>query len=244
MIAGPAAADVLGKIRLPGIGLHHIGNRAAAVFVQQSVRRLPGLRRTRPRDRRSMPIWSFPRRAPRCGGRHRAMVALDLALLHPDPRSPGAALQVQRSMPVEGSAAQGPATPFCTARATEAIRFVYDDGLRSYETNKPFEGVITNLERRFSETESEWAREELTRYSYRHALQRLPRPPPQARSAGGEDRWPRYRRSHRDDVVKRAGDMVCGASRNADAKHNEIAGRILKEIRERLSSSPMSGSNI
>ena len=46
----------------------------------------------------------------------------------------------------------------------EAIRFVYDDGMRSYETRKPFEGVITNLERRFRETESEWAREELTKY--------------------------------------------------------------------------------
>src|SRR5882724_7337134 len=46
----------------------------------------------------------------------------------------------------------------------DVIRFVYDDGLRSYETKKPFEGVITNLERRFRETESEWAREELTKY--------------------------------------------------------------------------------
>src|SRR5216684_340594 len=46
----------------------------------------------------------------------------------------------------------------------DTIRFVYDDGLRSYETKKPFEGAITNLERRFRETESEWAREELTKY--------------------------------------------------------------------------------
>src|SRR6202021_2772750 len=36
----------------------------------------------------------------------------------------------------------------------DTIRFVYDDGLRSYETKKPFEGVITNLERRWRETES------------------------------------------------------------------------------------------
>ena len=46
----------------------------------------------------------------------------------------------------------------------DVIRFVYDDGLRSYETKKPFEGVITNLERRFRESESEWAREELQKY--------------------------------------------------------------------------------
>ena len=46
----------------------------------------------------------------------------------------------------------------------DEIHFVYDDGLRSYETKKPFEGVITNLERRFRETESEWVREELQNY--------------------------------------------------------------------------------
>ena len=44
------------------------------------------------------------------------------------------------------------------------IKFVYDDGLRGYTTKKPFEGVITNLERRFKETESEWAREDLAKY--------------------------------------------------------------------------------
>ncbi len=44
------------------------------------------------------------------------------------------------------------------------IRFAYDDGARAYETKRPFEGVITNLERRFRETDSEWAREEIARY--------------------------------------------------------------------------------
>jgi excinuclease ABC subunit A len=46
----------------------------------------------------------------------------------------------------------------------EAIKFTYDDGLRSYDTKRPFEGVIRNLERRFKETESEWAREEISKY--------------------------------------------------------------------------------
>ena len=36
--------------------------------------------------------------------------------------------------------------------------------MRTYQTRKPFEGVITNLERRFKETESDWAREELQKY--------------------------------------------------------------------------------
>ena len=46
----------------------------------------------------------------------------------------------------------------------DEIKFVYDDGMRRYETRKTFEGVITNLERRFKETESEWAREDLQKY--------------------------------------------------------------------------------
>jgi excinuclease ABC subunit A len=39
--------------------------------------------------------------------------------------------------------------------------FVYDDGLRTYKTTKPFEGVIGNLERRWRETDSSWVREEI-----------------------------------------------------------------------------------
>ena len=36
--------------------------------------------------------------------------------------------------------------------------------MRAYETKRAFEGVVTNLERRFKETESDWAREEIARY--------------------------------------------------------------------------------
>ena len=42
--------------------------------------------------------------------------------------------------------------------------FSYDDGMRAYDTKRVFEGVITNLERRFRETDSDWAREEIARY--------------------------------------------------------------------------------
>jgi len=44
------------------------------------------------------------------------------------------------------------------------IDFVYDDGLRTYKTTKPFEGVIGNLERRYKETESAGMREEIEKY--------------------------------------------------------------------------------
>jgi len=44
------------------------------------------------------------------------------------------------------------------------IKMNYDDGLRSYEINRPFEGVIPNLERRYKETESSWIREEISKF--------------------------------------------------------------------------------
>ena len=37
---------------------------------------------------------------------------------------------------------------------SEAITFVYDDGMRTFKTSKPFEGVINNIERRWKETDS------------------------------------------------------------------------------------------
>ncbi len=113
------------------------------------------------------------------------------------------------------------------------IRFVYDDGLRSYETKKPFEGVITNLERRFRETESEWAREELQKYftdipcSACHGF-RL-KPEALAVKIAG-----RHIGEAAQMSVKRAGEWFTALPGELSAKHNEIAGRILKEIRERL----------
>src|SRR6476646_10335281 len=47
---------------------------------------------------------------------------------------------------------------------TEKVRFSYNEGLRAYEVNKPFEGVVRNMERRWKETDSDWAREELGRF--------------------------------------------------------------------------------
>jgi excinuclease UvrABC ATPase subunit len=48
----------------------------------------------------------------------------------------------------------------------------------TYETRKPFEGVVTNLERRWRETESDWAREEMANQV--HSFQ--------DRDVGGHDR--------------------------------------------------------
>ncbi|MFZ4762585.1 MAG: excinuclease ABC subunit UvrA [Alphaproteobacteria bacterium] len=47
---------------------------------------------------------------------------------------------------------------------TDNIPLVFDDGIRRYTTEKPFEGVMHNLERRWKETESPSVRDELSRY--------------------------------------------------------------------------------
>jgi excinuclease ABC subunit A len=115
----------------------------------------------------------------------------------------------------------------------DEIKFNYDDGMRSYETKKPFEGIVTNLERRFRETESEWAREELGKYftdipcaacnGYRLKPESL------CVKVGGK---------HIGEVaelsVKRAGEWFEAVPKRLTKQQNEIATRILKEIRDRL----------
>jgi excinuclease ABC subunit A len=115
----------------------------------------------------------------------------------------------------------------------EEIKFVYDDGLRGYTTRKPFEGVVTNLERRFRETESEWAREDLARYFTDVPCKacRGARLKPEAlcvKIAG------RTIAEVADMSVRRAGEWFAALPEQLTAKQNEIGGRVLKEIRERL----------
>ena len=46
----------------------------------------------------------------------------------------------------------------------EPVEMSYNDGKRSYTIDRPFEGVLPNMERRFRETDSAWVREEFGRY--------------------------------------------------------------------------------
>ena len=113
------------------------------------------------------------------------------------------------------------------------IKFVYQDDGRRYETTKPFEGVIPNLERRYRETESTWMREELSKYMS----------DAQCATCTGKRLKP-------EALSVRVGDMdisVTGEMSIKDAltqfeklgkeltkQQMEIAERILKEIRDRL----------
>src|SRR6186713_147991 len=113
------------------------------------------------------------------------------------------------------------------------IKFVYDDGLRGYTTKKPFEGVITNLERRFKETESEWAREDLQKYFTDVPCKACQgaRLKPEALCVKIADM---NIAQVADMSVKRAGEWFTTLPEKLNAKQNEIGVRVLKEIRERL----------
>ncbi|KAB0265773.1 excinuclease ABC subunit UvrA [Microvirga brassicacearum] len=116
---------------------------------------------------------------------------------------------------------------------SDTIRMAYDDGLRAYEVKKPFEGVITNLERRYKETESDWARDEIGRYMSETPCgackgKRL-KPEALAVKIAGSDIGNATGLSVRD-----AHEWFGHLTAQLTPKQNEIAGRILKEIRERL----------
>ena len=77
----------------------------------------------------------------------------------------------------------------------EEIRMAYEDGLRSYEVKKPFEGVVTQSRAPLPrDRERMVARGNPALYE-RDALRRLRRLSPEAGGSGGQDRRPAYRRS-------------------------------------------------
>ncbi|MEA2979594.1 MAG: excinuclease subunit, partial [Alphaproteobacteria bacterium] len=113
------------------------------------------------------------------------------------------------------------------------IKFTYDDGARSYTTRKPFEGVITNLDRRYKETESEWAREELQKY-----FTDIPCAACNGFRLKPEALCVKIAGLHIGQVaemsVKGAGQWFTELPQRLTDKQNEIAVRVLKEIRDRL----------
>jgi excinuclease ABC subunit A len=113
------------------------------------------------------------------------------------------------------------------------VTFHYDDGLRSYKTTKTFEGVIPNLDRRWKETESAWMREEIERF-----MSATPCP-----ACGGYRLKPetlavKIAGKHIGEVselsIRKANQWFLDLPAQLSSKQNEIAVRVLKEIRERL----------
>lgn len=113
----------------------------------------------------------------------------------------------------------------------EAVSLVFDDGTRRYTTHKPFEGVLPNLQRRWRETESDWIRQDLTRYQMMNpcSVCRGQRLKPEALCV---------------KIMAKSISEVCALSigeasqwfldLDLTPKQQEIAHRILKEIHDRL----------
>ncbi|MAV88044.1 MAG: excinuclease ABC subunit A [Rhodospirillaceae bacterium] len=113
------------------------------------------------------------------------------------------------------------------------IKLVYDDGKKAYELDKPFEGVIPNMERRWRETDSSWIREELSKF------QTITK----CNACGGFRLKPEAlavkinKRNISEITQLSIGELDVWFSQLTEKltkKQNEIARRILKEISERI----------
>ncbi|MAR56784.1 MAG: excinuclease ABC subunit A [Rickettsiales bacterium] len=115
----------------------------------------------------------------------------------------------------------------------ESIKINYHDGIRSFKSDKPFEGVIPNLNRRYRETDSSWVREEIAKFQ---SITDCPtcngyrlKPEALCVKVGG---------LHIGEVCKYAIDHAVDWFNDLEKKlsknHQKIAEKVLKEIRERL----------
>ena len=115
----------------------------------------------------------------------------------------------------------------------EPVAMTYDDGLRSYTTTKPFEGVIPNMERRYRESDSTWLREELEKFQTVTTCDACDgnRLKPEALAVKIDGR-------HVGEVTQlsilAARDWFAQLDKKLNAKQREIAQRVLKEINDRL----------
>jgi excinuclease ABC subunit A len=113
------------------------------------------------------------------------------------------------------------------------VKVAYSDGLRSYTTEKPFEGVIPNLERRWRETDSDWIKDDLSRYQSAKPCEAChgDRLKPEALAV-------KIKKLHISEVTRMSIDEAATWFKELPAsltpKQREIAARILKEINARL----------
>ncbi len=117
---------------------------------------------------------------------------------------------------------------------SKPVTLRYDDGLRTYETNKPFEGIIPNMERRWRETDSDWVRDELAKYQANRPCETCNghRLKPEALAV-------KIHGKHISETaefsISEAAAWFRALPTHLTEKQREIAQRILKEINERLS---------
>ncbi|MFL2771456.1 MAG: excinuclease ABC subunit UvrA [Rhodospirillaceae bacterium] len=115
----------------------------------------------------------------------------------------------------------------------ESILIKFSDGKRKFETEKPFEGVMNNLARRWRDTDSTWIRDELSKYQTSQVCdvcngQRL----------RAESLAVKINDKNVSEVselsIAAAHDWFSKLKERLSRKEVEIAKRILREIDERL----------
>ena len=115
----------------------------------------------------------------------------------------------------------------------EVITMTYSDKKRSYQTQRPFEGIIANMKRRARETDSERVREELGRYQSRQACASC-----QGHRLKNEALCVKINDRHISDVaalsIGQAAEWFDSLPQFLTPKSRDIAARILKEINDRL----------
>ncbi len=113
------------------------------------------------------------------------------------------------------------------------VPLTFKDGRKSYTVNKPFEGVIGNLNRRMLQTESAWMREELGKFQTAQPCEtcggkRLNDKALSVKVAGTDIATPTQM------SVAAAKDWFLALEAQLGPQQQQIARAILKEINERL----------
>ncbi|WP_018079921.1 excinuclease ABC subunit UvrA [Asticcacaulis benevestitus] len=115
----------------------------------------------------------------------------------------------------------------------QKIKFTYEDGNRRYDVTKVFEGVIPNMDRRWRETDSSWVREDLARYQSETPCE----------ACGGARLKPEALAVKIDAKnisqisglsIRKAHEWFSTVEDKLTPQSQEIARRILKEIKDRL----------
>jgi len=115
----------------------------------------------------------------------------------------------------------------------EEVEIKYEDGLKSFKVKKPFDGIINGLKKKFSDSESEWMREELVKFQTLKTCEtcnghRLNEQSLSIKIAG----------LHIGEVsamsVERANEWFEELNSKLNPTHQKIAERVLKEICRRL----------
>ncbi|MDX2095935.1 MAG: excinuclease ABC subunit UvrA [Alphaproteobacteria bacterium] len=115
----------------------------------------------------------------------------------------------------------------------EAIKIAYFDGARTFHSNKPFEGVVGNLQRRYAETESDSVRADLSRFQSSSPCETC-----HGARLKPESLCVRIGDKNISEVtslpIDQAVEWFEKLPKKLSAKQNQIAEKIFKEIKSRL----------